>query len=494
MKPVTGSTRAARDGIYLHGSTAEECSWANSGAATAKSVTSSSMTVTQKTSTVQLDTTLAELYRRYGIDGRFIVTMYCVFGRLDLHPNFPRELVWPEDEEPVPFSDDAAEQARLRRIILGLKPLRRAWGLGPMEVLCLGPNVAPAGLQRALNQLPPHQRHVPRFIDLDAGDVAGQLRAVTQDRTLLFWRPQGWMRDHACLVDPQEAYDINSKAFLLQAGIKTPPSALVNLQTTALGGDDASVFATRPTPFVVKLCRAGCGFGTYLVTSEAKREKTLAALAVYKQRGVTDVLVSDYVELVEDLAVHFLVGAPGSERDRHDPLILGVTVQTLTGDGKWTGGHIDYSAQARLQAHVRATLRDTTARLPAGFVGWAGVDIVVDARGEQYVVDLNARFTGSMPICLMSGHFWRERGLPLAQFAAFAYPGRADDVFDRLQPLVALGQVVVTATARIDDAAGSMADVVWGGRDPKDLARVEAWIRKRLAAQPRTPFAGLAEP
>ena len=43
-------------------------------------------------------------------------------------------------------------------------------------------------------------------------------------------------------------------------------------------------------------------------------------------------------------------------------------------------------------------------------------------------------------------------------------------------------------------ALGSMADVVWGGRDPKDLARVEAWIRKRLAAQPRTPFAGLAEP
>lgn len=449
------------------------------------------MTVTQKT-TIQLDTTLAELYRQYGIDGRFIVTMYCVFGRLDLHPNFPRELAWPEDEEPVPFSDEADSQARLRRIILGLKPLRRAWGLGPMEVLFLGPNVAPEGLQRALSQLPPQQRHIPRFVDLDAGDVAGQLRTATQGKTLLFWRPQGWMREHACLVDPQEAYDLNSKEFLVRAGIKTPPSQLVNLQTTALGGDGASVFAARPTPFVVKLCRAGCGFGTYLVTSEAKRQQTLAALVAYKQRGVTDVLVSDYVDRVEDLAVHFLVGAPGSERGRSNPLILGVTVQTLTPDGKWVGGYIDYSAQERLHGYVRATLQDTTARLPPTFMGWAGIDIVVDPRGEQYVVDLNARFTGSMPICLMSGHFWKERGLPLAQFAAFEYQGRADDIFERLQPLATLGQVVVTATARVDEAS-SMADVVWGAYDQKDLARVEAWIRKRLA-KPRTPVTELAEP
>lgn len=76
---------------------------------------------------------------------------------------------------------------------------------------------------------------------------------------------------------------------------------------------------------------------------------------------------------------------------------MGVTVQTLTPDGKWVGGHIDYSMQNELRQLVRETVRDTTRRLPATLMGWAGVDIVANKEGEQYVVDLNARFTGFIP-------------------------------------------------------------------------------------------------
>lgn len=471
---------------------------------------------------VHLDTTLADLYREHGIRGSFVVTMYCVFGHLDLHPSFLRERVWPEDEEPVPYSaDDPAEQDRLRKIILGLKPLRRAWGLGSMEVLFFGPNITAKGVRTALSQLHPSQRHIPRLVDLESGPVSEQLRSMTnttitgaekngtdrqleenKKKKLLFWRPQGWMREHDCLIDPQEAYDINSKKYLVTSGMRTPPSIIIDLQTTDLSPtSSSSLFHTRPVPFVVKLCRAGCGFGTYHVRTESERASTLTALATYQRRGVGEVLVSDYVHLAEDLAVHFLVGASGTAHDREDPLILGVTIQTLTPGGKWVGGHIDYSAQARLGDYVRDTLRDTTRKLPASFVGWAGIDIVTDKHGgEQFVVDLNARFTGSMPICFMAGHFWERRGLPLAQFAAFEYQaGHADVIYERLDPLVQSGRAVVTATATIDGSEGGgddgshMADIVWGGRDQGDLARVERDIRGRLGEKSRVQLPEVAE-
>ncbi|KAI0133922.1 hypothetical protein BJ170DRAFT_716187 [Xylariales sp. AK1849] len=427
---------------------------------------------------IQLDTTLADLYRENGIDGPFVSTMYCVFAHMDLHPAFPRELVYPEDEEPVPFSEDEQEKDRLKRVILGFKPLRRAFGLGNMDVIFFGPNITAWGTERALSQLSPSQRHKPRIFDLDVGDTFEQLQQFCCGRKLLFWRPQGWMDDFDCLNDPGEAFIINSKKFLITSGIRTPFSTVLDLRHLKLD-DLHGNLSTRPVPFVIKLCRAGCGFGTYLVTNEDRRRQMLRAMRKYRERGVTEVLASDYIDLVQDLSVHFLIGAAESERNHENPLILGVTVQTLTEDGKWIGGYIDYSVQTELRSLVSEVVRDTARRIPRTFVGWAGVDIVVDKIGGQWVVDLNARFTGSMPICFMSQHFWKQMELPLAQFGAFAYKGGVDDIYSRLQPWIDVGQVVITATAVIYEGE-NMADIVWGGKDLDDLHRLQEQIVEKL--------------
>lgn len=434
---------------------------------------------TQTETFTRLDTTLADIYRANGIQGPFVVTMYCVFGFMDLHPAFPREIVYPEDEEPVPYTSDQKEMDRLRKIILGLKPLRRAFGLGDMDVIFFAPNITELSMQKALSQLDRQQRHRPRVIDLEGGDVYKQLKQVTKDHKLLFWRPQGWMNEHECLLDPREMFDINSKTFLITSGMRTPRSEVIDLKSALLSGPSC-IFHTRSLPFVVKLCRAGCGFGTFIVKTEEQRDKMLESLVAYQARGTTQVILSEYIDLTLDLSVHFVVGAPGTQHDKNNPLIIGVTVQTLTSDGKWVGGHIDYSRQTALQQHVREIVRDTTQRLPETFMGWAGVDIVENKQGEQWVVDLNARFTGSMPICFMSHHFWHDRQLPLAQFAAMDYFGSVDDIYGRLQPLMQTGQVIVTATAKIEDEL-NMADIVWGGKDSADLADVEQWIKQRLS-------------
>ena len=424
-----------------------------------------------------LDTTLADLYRQVGIKGSFIVTMYCVFGHMDLHPEFPRELVYPEDEEPVPYSNDEQEHIKLRKIILGLKPLRRAFGLGNMDVLFFGPNVTVDGMERALKQLPINQRHIPRLVDLDGGKVFEKLQEVTKGQKLLFWRPQDWMNQHDCLVDPKLAFDINSKEYLITSGIHTPRSEVIILNEDTLKDHNSPIYS-RQLPYVIKLCRAGCGFGTFIIKDEETRTTVINELSVLYNRGVKDIILSDYIDLVEDLAVHFVVGP----NNRHDPIISGVTIQTLTPSGKWTGGHIDYGSQEKLHDYVRSTVQDTVSRLPDSFVGWAGIDIVVDRNGEQWVVDLNARFTGSMPICFMSNHFWRDRDLPLAQFGAFEYSGGVDNVYSRLgSDLVETGRVIVTATAIVGDEQ-NMADIVWGGKDHEELENTKQLIKESLGA------------
>lgn len=421
---------------------------------------------------VQLDTTLADLYHAHGIPGLFIATTHCVFGHLDLDPEWPRETVYPEDEEPVPYGSDEREISQLKKTILGLKPLRRAWGLGNMEVIFFSPYVTAENMSRALNQLPTHQRHIPVFVDLRKGSVQEKLLELTQGRTLLFWRPQGWMRQHNLLIDTSEAYKINSKKYLITSAINTPASEIISLT-------DSDVLSSRKIPFVVKLCLAGSGFGTYLITTEDCRKEMLAAMIKYRERGGEEVLVSDYINLKEDLSVHFVIGAPDDENNQENPLILGVTVQNLTLDGHWTGGCIDYSAQAALAKYTLDTVKDTARKMPASYVGWCGIDIVVDEAGKQWVVDLNARFTGSMPICLMSNHFWKDRGLPLAKFAAFKYGGAVDSIYDRLRHMVCSGQIVVIATAIIDQDL-NVADVVWGGKDQADLASIGEVIAKSL--------------
>jgi predicted ATP-grasp superfamily ATP-dependent carboligase len=421
---------------------------------------------------VQLDTTLADLYHAHGISGLFIATMHCVFGHLDLDPEWPRETVYPVDGDPVPYGSDEREISQLKKTTLGLKPLQRAWGLGNMEVIFLSPYATAENMSRALNQLPTHQRHIPVFVDLRKGSVQEKLLELTRDRTLLFWRPQGWMRQHNLLIDTSEAYKINSKKYLITSAINTPASEMISLT-------DSDDFSSRKIPFVVKLCLAGSGFGTYLITTEDRRKKMLAAMIRYRERGGEEVLVSDYINPKEDLSVHFVIGAPDDENNQENPLILGVTVQNLTPDGHWAGGSIDYSAQAALAKYTLDTVKDTARKMPVSHVGWCGIDIVVDEAGKQWVVDLNARFTGSMPICFMSNHFWKDKGLPLAKFAMFKYGRAVDSIYDRLGHMVYSGQIVVTATAIIDQDL-NVADVVWGGKDQADLASIGEFIAKSL--------------
>jgi hypothetical protein len=421
---------------------------------------------------VRLDTTVADLYRNHGIHGPFLATILPVFAHMDLHPEFPRETVYPEDAEPAPYNENEQEIAKLRKFFLDLKSVKRAFALGNMDVIFFTPSIE--NTKRVLGQLPREQQPNPCFIDLNQGNVPGKLRQLSRGRKLIYWSPQGWMLDHDCLIDTNMSYEMSSKRYLITSGIRTPESEMVNLVT------DNTVLISRDLPFVVKLPLAASGYGTWLVTTEARRHDMLAAMTKFTARGGTEVLVSAYVNTKQTHCAHFVVGAMGDERGRDNPLLVAVTAQNLTASGHWTGGRIDYSAQSTLKSLIRDTVRQTTRLLPESFVGWAGLDILIDEEGKQWVVDLNPRFTGSVSLCVLSDHFFTQRGLPHAEYAVFPYEGATENIYKLLSTEIHSGKVVITAVANVGEPT-NMADLVWGGRDEEDLVKTAESIELKLS-------------
>ena len=160
---------------------------------------------------IHLDTTVADLYREHGIVGPFIATTHCVFAQLDLHPEIPREVVYPEDEDSTSHGTTEQDASRARKITFALKPIRRAFGLGNMEVILFSPGAEPDHFSQIFSQLSPSQRPWTRIVQLD-GQLQKDLQKTTPGRKLLYWRPQGWMKEgqHDCLIDTDLAYKLNS--------------------------------------------------------------------------------------------------------------------------------------------------------------------------------------------------------------------------------------------------------------------------------------------
>ena len=251
---------------------------------------------------------------------------------------------------------------------------------------------------------------------------------------------------------------------------------MVNLDNSDKHG---SILNSRALRFVVKFPLATSGYGTWLTTTEARPQGILKAMTRFEARGSKEVLVSEYLNVKQDLSAHVVVKAKGDITDRDNPLLVAVTVQNLTTRGHWTGGSIDYPAQSTLKSLLWETVLQTTGLLPESFVGWAGLDIVVDEEGKQCVVDLKPRFTSSIPICLIANHFFEQRGLPLAEFAAFRYAGASEDLYTILLSEIWSGKVVINAMTSISEGS-NMVNSVWSGRDRKHLVKTAKSIKLKL--------------
>ncbi|CZT17209.1 uncharacterized protein RCC_03041 [Ramularia collo-cygni] len=344
-----------------------------------------------------------------------------------------------------------------------------------MEVILFRSSANSSDLNHPWGRLPPEQRPQARFIDLDQGlaKAKQQLESITDQRKLVFAYPCEWMDGLECVVDPSLAFRLESKRFLCQNNIPTP-----TLEMLSLHGEYLRRLETKELPFVVKFPQASSSYGTFLVTSSKQRKEMLASVERFRLRGGDEIQVSSYVKAKHNYCVQCFV-SPDLRGDQ--PLIIAVTWQMFTGDGTGSGAIIDYAEQDDLRASLCCITAQTIEALPIEFVGWIGIDVLVDEVGRQYVIDLNPRMTGSMPICLLSRYFWKEQQLRFAQTGSFSYVGRSEDVDDLLREDVDAGAVVIIANVTIDDNKPLVQIwLVWAAADENLLSEMYYRICGRL--------------
>jgi hypothetical protein len=427
---------------------------------------------------IKLDNTLAGLFREHGISDSIILDIYNGYSHIDIHPRILRETVYTQDED-VGLPDNSMEALqRFRTMVLTYKTVKFLLGLGPVDVYLYRPANVPANIERILSPLPKDQRPQVHYIDLNKQDVQEQLRRITHGKKLWYYRPKSYMLQQDTLVSPDFAYEINDKRFLLHPNIPTPDLQMARLQGENLS---TSIFTTRPLPFVVKLRRCSGSQGTWIVTSEDQRQKMLTAMERYRARGVPEVQISEFIHSTQPhYSVNFFIGADGPSNASTIVTFLGATEQIFSQTGRWAGGVIDFRSQKQIKEQLMDTIHAVARAMVGSYVGWVGIDVIIDGRNNRtVVVDLNARLTGGFVLCLLSGHFMRERGLPFAQAQSFHYEGKLADVYNLLAPFVGTGQVVIAAVTETLPN-NSTAQLIFGGRNRKELASMKDIIREGL--------------
>ncbi|GBF62145.1 hypothetical protein TMEN_4678 [Trichophyton mentagrophytes] len=446
---------------------------------TPKLSTAFSLFDSQKSPSVTLDNTLAGLFREHGVSDPVFLDIYNAYSYMDIHPQILREPVYTQDED-VGFSSNTTDEnfERFRTMVLTYKTVKFLLGLGPVDVYLYSPANLPANIDRVLSLLPANQRPRIHYIDLNKHNVQDELRRVIRGKKLWYYRAKSYMLEHDTLVHPDFSYEINDKRFLLHPSIPTP-----DLQMAPLQGEDlnTSVLSKRPLPFVVKLRRCAGSQGTWIVTREDQRQDMLTAMEEYQDRGVPDVQISEFIHSTQPhYSVNFFVGAAGPSNATSTVTFLGATEQLFTQSGRWAGSVIDYRSQNQIKEQLMDTINAVARTLIGSYVGWAGIDVIIDAHSNRkVVVDLNARLTGGFIVCLLSNHFMKERGLPLVQAQSFHYQGKSSDVYTLLAPFISKGQVIVAAATE-SLPNNSTAQLIFGGQTREELFSMKAAIRERL--------------
>ena len=139
-----------------------------------------------------------------------------------------------------------------------------------------------------------------------------------------------------------------------------------------------------------------------------------------------ELIVEEYLDLVENWCVHFCVEAIGA------PRLLGATEQLISATGAYGGSRVGGTVLPPAAAELCQAVAERAREL--GFIGYCGVDTGLTSSGEVKVFDLNFRINASTPpllvlnaIAASRGPSWTGPGavadLPPQRLAA--RPGRA---------------------------------------------------------------------
>ena len=236
----------------------------------------------------------------------------------------------------------------------------------------------------------------------------------------------------ACMVAPALLRYLNNKGNLpVIVGADGAP------RRTSISPDDVAALDIDES-WVLKVCSddsSGGGYGVYV-----HQAGSAIARPAFVQPGA-DLIVEEYLDLVENWCVHFCVGAIGG------PRLLGATEQIISATGAYGGSRVGGTVLPPAAANLCQRVAERARGL--GFIGYCGIDTGLTSSGELRVFDLNFRINASTPPLLVlnalaasHGPAWEGRG----RWQTYRHDGSLPDLVKRLESVYPDGALIPIAS------------------------------------------------
>ena len=266
----------------------------------------------------------------------------------------------------------------------------------------------------------------------------------------------------ACMVAPPLLRYLNNTANLPAiVGAAGAP------RRTAITPEDVAALRVDES-WVLKVCSdesSGGGYGVYVHPAG-----TAIGQPAFVQPGA-ELIVEEYLDLVENWCVHFCVEAIGA------PRLIGATEQLISATGAYGGSRVGGTALPPAAAELCQTVAERAREL--GFIGYCGIDTGLTSAGELRVFDLNFRINASTPPLLVlnaltasHGPAWEGRGRWQTYRHGGSLPGLVK-LLRAVYPEHALVPIASYDPAFTANGAGpSLLSALLIGDDEQDLRRL----------------------
>ncbi|WP_414042267.1 L-aspartate--L-methionine ligase LdmS [Macrococcus animalis] len=265
-------------------------------------------------------------------------------------------------------------------------------------------------------------------------------------------------------VVPREKFlALNNKSILDQwtKGKYLPKREVVAVETF-----ETAVFEWT-LPFVIKPGDEHPTAGGYgVMICYTKEDVTKAIERVQQAEGTSQMIIEQFITPVKNYCVQY------AYREGGDPEFIGSSHQITEKYGKYRGNIIDHDIP---QEVIEVGLDIMKNGIAAGYIGIAGFDLLVDAAGDIYAIDLNFRQNGSSSLLLLDSVLNGE----YKKFLAYYSNGDNEKFYNTILEEVKLGYLFPLAyyngDYKEDNGFPSRFICIWHGDEAEVEARVKAF-------------------
>lgn len=210
-------------------------------------------------------------------------------------------------------------------------------------------------------------------------------------------------------------------------------------------------------PCIAKTTHSMGSKGIFVIRNDEDEAEFEAFLA---ESGNPTFVVTDFVEIARNVAAHFFIHPNG------EVTWFGSNENHKEQDGRWSlDSYLIMPDQEYLKEIQLPFVIDVANYCQSlGFWGFCGIDVLFDASGQGYLVDVNPRVTGSCPSLMVATLFKEKYGFEYGLFRRsgnITYYGSSEQLFAQVAAHNAAqeGSSKIVIFAVMDDEATSTTKV-----------------------------------